>query len=285
MALGSLTACSETDELFPSNGTLGLSLTDSGITFQTVDPPGNQAMTWTVDAALVDVAGSGTFDFIASSECHQTHSNPNLVAFALQCGVLGFVLGTDTPVSTMVHLTISRMDIRRAQRIDIATGVDNDGDGVLNDGDGSGVVGDNPCPTGQALNCDDNCPLVDNAGQDDVNADGLGDVCSLADLSDLDGDLVIDIFDNCLWIANTGQEDLPDMVTGSPDGIGDACVEIADIVLPGGVLQLDLGLDFDLAAGAVSFLSLEFNDQVTLSCDPSFTSCSIDPAAIVLSLL
>ncbi len=56
---------------------------------------------------------------------------------------------------------------------------DSDGDGILDDGDNSGIAGDNPCPSGITVNCDDNCINDCNVLQlnyDDF-ADDIGDVC------------------------------------------------------------------------------------------------------------
>ena len=54
---------------------------------------------------------------------------------------------------------------------------DVDGDTILDDGDGSGAAGDAPCTGGATVNCDDNCPLVDNPDQKDADGDGAGDAC------------------------------------------------------------------------------------------------------------
>lgn len=82
---------------------------------------------------------------------------------------------------------------------------DNDGDGILDelddDDDNDGV-----------LDIDDNCPLTANTTQDDVDGDGVGDVCD-----DEDGDGVLDIDDNCPLTPNAGQEDQ------NINGVGDAC--------------------------------------------------------------
>jgi len=56
---------------------------------------------------------------------------------------------------------------------------DADNDGIFDDGDGSGTKGDNPCMGGATTNCDDNCPLDQNADQADANSNAVGDVCEV----------------------------------------------------------------------------------------------------------
>jgi hypothetical protein len=59
----------------------------------------------------------------------------------------------------------------------------------------------------------DNCPGVANPGQEDFNANGIGDACDPDD----DGDGVPDITDNCQFTAN------PDQANFDGDSEGDAC--------------------------------------------------------------
>jgi hypothetical protein len=66
----------------------------------------------------------------------------------------------------------------------------------------------------------DNCPSVANAGQQDTDADGVGDACN--DANDPDGDEYATPLDNCPNASNPGQQDT------DGDGVGDACNEAND---------------------------------------------------------
>ena len=91
---------------------------------------------------------------------------------------------------------------------------------TVNDGDG-GVGTDTLTVTVRDVDLDDdgivdtadNCPLVSNPAQSDIDHDGVGDACD----GDIDGDGFANAADNCPLVPN------PSQVDSDGDGAGDAC--------------------------------------------------------------
>jgi hypothetical protein len=133
--------------------------------------------------------------------------------------------------------------IARGSYLGACSAEDADGDGTP---DGDDVCPDDPDDDGDGDGLcadDDNCPEVDNPGQEDGDSDGVGDACDncpddandtqddadqdgLGDAcdacpgdpdNDVDQDGICGDVDNCPDVANPGQED------ADGDGIGDAC--------------------------------------------------------------
>jgi hypothetical protein len=86
---------------------------------------------------------------------------------------------------------------------------------VDSDGDGYGDPG-NPTNTCS----DDNCPSLFNPGQEDVDADGIGDVC---DVCPNDPEDDIDADGHCADVDNCPTNYNPDQLDADGDGIGDLC--------------------------------------------------------------
>lgn len=108
-----------------------------------------------------------------------------------------------------------------------AEGIENINSDKL-DGDGNGEGGDDYRLAFEVIAADtdldsiidreDNCPLVANRDQADLDDDGQGNACDLDD----DNDSIPDTEDNCRLTANTSQTD------SDGNGIGDACEADAD---------------------------------------------------------
>jgi cytosine/adenosine deaminase-related metal-dependent hydrolase len=136
--------------------------------------------------------------------------------------------GPELDRCAMGHPAITRHDTSPTGTIPAVSGVPAPG----TDDDGDGVP-----------NATDNCPTVYNppfdlaTAQDDIDGDGIGDVCDPTPCtksdggdacpSDADGDGVVDSKDNCPFVPNADQKDT------DGDGKGDACDACPTVSNPG----------------------------------------------------
>jgi hypothetical protein len=81
------------------------------------------------------------------------------------------------------------------------------------DGDSMGDACDDDTDGDSVANETDNCPLLANQGQENTDGDDMGDACD----PDTDGDSVANETDNCPLVVNPGQENV------DGDTMGDAC--------------------------------------------------------------
>jgi len=91
------------------------------------------------------------------------------------------------------------------------------------------------CPDADSdgiCDADDNCPNVDNPGQEDADSDDIGDACdncpsvANANQTDTDTDTFGDACDNCPTVANLSQSD------GDADDVGDDCDNCPSVANP-----------------------------------------------------
>ncbi|HZN54840.1 MAG TPA: thrombospondin type 3 repeat-containing protein [Candidatus Polarisedimenticolaceae bacterium] len=266
--------CQTVEDPFPPQSSINLDITDTALAGQQAPLPAPQVVNWRIEEASVsDLTGfDGTYSFLRSGPCVYQLNVAAPVSFGAACRTSGLTLTPGTTRTATVTVTISRLELRAAARPDLTTGADPDGDGVPNGAD--------------------NCPIVPNPGQENVNpsqeAVDVGDACSFDDTSgnptiadqDLDG--IADVVDNCFWYPNPLQPGEVNPPDANKDGVGDACERNAPVVLPNGSLTVTCDVTFQAKSSLVAAFRLDFGRPGVLSCDSAFAGCTIDPTQLKL---
>jgi hypothetical protein len=270
-------ACETVEDPFPPQTSLDFDITDSSTATQLAPLPAPQIVNWRVEAmSASNVTGvSGTYSFLYSGPCSYQQNALANVPFTASCRTSGLSLQSTSALhSATLSITLSRLELRAAARPDLTSTADPDGDGIPN--------------------VSDNCPIVYNPDQANVNAGqeltDVGDACSDLDstgsptIPDQDVDGIPDRTDNCLWYANplpTGETSPPD---SDRDGIGDACERTAPVAFVNGpvTVQCD-NVTFNTAPSGYALFRMDFGRPGVLTCDAGFTGCTLNPNALKVS--
>jgi hypothetical protein len=173
---------------------------------------------------------SGTVDGISFSNFENLDGSSGDDTFYVAAGISISISGGDDFDTVIVTLPAgSNLIISPTVESIVYVYGDSDGDGFSDDvdncpnksnpsqedldDDGLGDICDDDVDGDGVFNGVDNCTLVANADQSDTDGDGSGNECDTDD----DNDGVVDADDNCSTIANPIQDDL------DGDGIGDVC--------------------------------------------------------------
>lgn len=270
-------SCDTVEDPFPSQTNFNFDITNSQTATQLAPLPSPQIVNWKVDAmSASDITGyDGTYSFLYAGPCAYQLNAVASVSFPVACRTSGLSLTSGPGVVTAtLSITISRLELRAAARPDLTASADPDGDGIPN--------------------ASDNCPIVSNRDQANVNADQetilVGDACSDLDssgnptIADQDLDGIPDRSDNCFWYANphgTGETTQPD---GNRDGIGDACERIAPVAFVNGPIRVQCdSVTFTPEPGRAALFRMDFGRTGVLTCDAGFTGCTINPNALNVS--
>lgn len=270
-------SCKTIENPFPAQSNFDFEITDSLTATQLAPLPSPQIVNWKVDAMTAsNITGyNGTYSFLFSGPCAYQLNALAPVIFPTACRTSGLSLASGPePVTATLRITISRLELRAAARPDLTGSADPDGDGLPNSSD--------------------NCPIVSNPDQLNVNptteAILVGDACSdldaagLPTISDQDLDGVPDRSDNCFWYPNPRAPGETAPLDADRNGIGDACERVAPVALVSGPITIQCdAVSFTPEPSKVALFRMDFGRPGVLTCDAGFTGCTITPNALKVS--
>jgi len=272
-----MSACDTVKDPFPPQSNFDFEITNSQVATQLAPLPAPQIVNWQVDAmSASNITGyDGTYSFLYSGPCAYQLNAVASVPFPVACRTSGLSLDSGPGlVTATLSVTISRLQLRAAARPDLTASADPDGDGIPN--------------------ASDNCPIVANPDQANVNPSQetlqVGDACSDLDafgnptIADQDLDGIPDRSDSCFWYANplgSGETTPPD---GDRDGIGDACERVAPVAFVNGPITIQCDdVSFNPEPSRIAQFRLDFGRPGVLTCDAGFTGCTLNPNALRVS--
>jgi hypothetical protein len=270
-------SCRSVEDPFPSQTTFDFDITDSSAASQFAPLPAPQVVSWRVDAMTAsNVTGfAGTYSFLFAGPCSYELNAAASVPFTSACHTSGLLLTSTTQLhSATLSITLSRLELRSAARPDLSPSADPDGDGVPNSAD--------------------NCPIVFNPDQANVNAaleaNPVGDACSDLDtagaptIPDQDLDGVPDQSDNCIWYPNPRAVGELTAADGNHDGIGDACERFAPVVFVSGPMTIQCdNVTFAAEPSSFALFRMDFGRPGVITCDSGFSGCTLNPNALKVS--
>jgi hypothetical protein len=284
-----LTGCRTADSKFPETGSLFGSIVIAKVNADTSRNPVPREFRFRIRAFDAEFSDGTVWSFLGAGRapCTYVFSINSILdpvaatQLTRQCGGGGIVLDAGTQGAFAFVFDLESISAVHAERPDLSTGRDYDGDGVPNESDN--------CPT-QSNPRVPRDPLDPDAGtwQPDSNGDGSGDACTVevegSDgtvflLPDQDLDGVTDGVDNCAWYPNESQTD------ANGNFIGDECERTVPVVMNAGSRFVCPSLDegpepFEIPVSGLVFYSVDFTDAVR--CDPAYTGCELDPAALTV---